>query len=205
MFNDPSIFRCLDSLPRESKKIIVDGKFEFTDIKQELSDEWIRERVRKYDNVELIDMPNVPEPRKRDQYLINNESKYLIIIDSDDYIEAVEWDRFFDFIKDLDSGIHDIFIETDKVGGVGSYPRLWVNPKDWRYTMCHNIFKNEKLGMILKSGNSGGKQVPGLLMGTDDDLREKDYLILTSEYQGKMMAFEKPYRAKYRSGDLSVF
>ena len=203
-YNDPSILRLLDSLPKQAKKIIIDGKFEFNHSKQELSDESLRDKIRLYDNVTLIDIPNVSEPRKRDQYLIDNPYKYLIILDSDEYIVAEDWIRFFDFVETLEDGIHDLFVETDKEGGTSSYPRLWINPSQWRYTMCHNIFKNFN-GTVLKSGNTGGKQCPGLLIGTDDDLRNTEYLTYTSEYQGRMIEYEIPFRHKYRDGDMTPF
>lgn len=204
-YNDPSIIRLLDSLPKQAKKIIVDGKFKMNPSKQNLSFKYLRDKVKEYDNVELIDAPDLDEPRKRDLYLINNDRKYLIIQDSDEFIVASDWDRFFDFIKDLDEGIHDLFIETDEMGGTSTYPRLWVNPKDWRYTMCHNIFKNEKLGLILKSGKTHGKICPGLLFSTNDKLRNETYLKQVSEYQGHMIRFEVPFRHKFRDGDLSDF
>lgn len=204
-YNDPSIFRCLDSLPKQALKIIVDGKFEYSNSKQELSDESLRKKVLEYENVILIDAPNIPEPEKRNKYLENNDKKYLIIIDSDDYIQHAEWDRALEFIRKIEVGVHDIFIETDKQGGIGSYPRLWVYPKNYRYRLCHNIWTDTVRGIVYKSGNTGGLQVPGILIGTDDDLRSDNYLKMTSEYQGKMMVFEKPYRKKYREGDHSPF
>lgn len=204
-YNDPSIFRLLDSLPREAKKIVIDGKFAFNPNPQELSDESLRDRIKTYDNVMLIDAPNLSEPEKRQIYLSNNPHKYLMIIDSDEYVLAADWPRFYNFILTLDSGIHHVFFETDNNGGTSTYPRLWVNPRDWRYVHCHNIFKNEKLGLVLKSGFSDGETCPALLCGMGDELRSKEYLNDTYEYQVKLIEYEKPFRHKYRDGDLSIF
>ena len=203
-YDDPSILRLLDSLPREVKKIIIDGKFKFNPNNKELSDRNLRESILNYENVVLIDAPNLMEHEKRQLYLTGNNSKYLFIIDSDEYILAADWNRFYDYVKTLESGIHDVFFETDNNGGTSSYPRLWVNPSEWKYVKCHNIFKNDKLG-IFKSGNTGGTQCPAVLCGMGDDMRSPEYLKNTYDYQVKMIEYEKPYRDKYRKGDMSEF
>lgn len=204
-YNDPSIFRLLDSIPKEFKKIIIDGKFKLNKSINELSDRSLREKVIKYPNVTLIDAPNLAEPDKRNKYLEGNESKYLIILDSDEYVVVADWTKFMESIRELEVGVHDIFIETDKQGGISSYPRLWVYPEHYRYRICHNIWTDTVRGIAYKSGNTGGKQIPGLLIGTDDDMRSKEYLDYTSAYQGKMIEFEIPFRHKYRDGDHSPF
>jgi hypothetical protein len=204
-YNDPSIFRLLDSLPKQIRKKVIDGKFMYNSNRSDLSDESLRKKVKEYENVELIDAPNLAEPRKRDKYLIDNEYKYLIISDSDEFLVAANWEEFFDDIKDLKEGIHNLFIETDAMGGTSTYPRLWVNPKDWRYTMCHNIFKNDKLGLIQRSGSTNGKTIRGLLFSTDDNLRSEEYLKQVSEYQGHMIKFEIPFRHAFRDGNLEPF
>jgi hypothetical protein len=204
-YNDASIFRLLDSIPKEYEKIIIDGKFKLNPNKKELSDESLRLKVLEYDNVKLIDAPNLSEPEKRQKYLDNNNHKYLIIIDSDEYIKYADWERFYDFISKLESGIHHVFFEVDENGGTSTYPRLWVNPSDWKYAVCHNIFKNDKLGLILKSGFSDGETCPGLLCGMDDKLRTEEYVKNTYDYQVEMIKFEKPYREKYRKGDMTPF
>lgn len=205
-YNDSGILRTLDSLPREAKKIIIDGKYKFNPNPQELSDRNLRESVLNYNNVVLIDAPNLMEHDKRQLYLDTKE-KYLIIIDSDEYVISADWDKFYDKIQELDSGIHHVFFKTDNSGGATTYPRLWVNPKEWKYSKCHNIFKNEKLGLILKSGFSDGETISEELLfcGMDDTLRNSEYLKDTYDYQVEMMKYEKPLREKYRMGDMSEF
>lgn len=206
-YNDPSILRLLDSLPEQAKKIIIDGKFRLNPNSKELSDDSVREAIRNYENIILIDAPNLSEPEKRQIYLTHNPHKYLIIIDSDEYVISADWDKFYSKIQELDGGIHHVFFQTDNNGGVSTYPRLWVNPKDWKYVKCHNIFKNEKLGLILKSGFSDGETINEELLfcGFDDKLRSPEYLKNTYDYQVEMMKFEKPFREKYRTGDMTPF
>ena len=207
MFNDPSVLRLLDSLPGEAKKIIIDGKFALNPSKQELSDRGLREGILSYENVILLDYPNLSEPEKRQKYLDNNPCKYLIIIDSDEFIISADWDKFYNKIQELEDGIHHIMFKVDDNDGATSYPRLWVNPQDWKYVKCHNIFKNDKLGLILKSGFSDGITISENLIfcGMDDTLRSSQYIKDTYDYQVLMMKYEKPLREKYRKGDMSEF
>jgi len=204
-YNDPSIFRLLDSLPKSVEKIVVDGKFKLNPNPQELSDESLRLRLLDYDNIHLIDAPNLTEPEKRNQYLMDNDHKYQLNIDSDEYVIAADWGKFYNFILTLDSGIHHVFFEVDENGGTSTYPRLWVNPSEWEYVICHNIFRNRKLGKILKSGFSEGETCPGVLCGMNDNLRNERYLKEIIDYQTQMIAFEKPFRHKFQQGDLKDF
>ena len=203
-YDDASIYRLLSSLPREAKKIVVDGKFEYNPSENLLSQWEMREYIKSFPNVELIDAPNLPEPEKRNKYL-ENDYKYLFIIDSDEYIVTADWERFFKFVDNLKEGVHDIFFEVDEEGGIASYPRLWIYPKDYRYVLCHNIWTDRRRGIVYKSGNTDGVQIPAVLCGMNDSLRTEKYLSNVVEYQTKMMAFEKSYRQKYREGKLEDF
>ncbi len=196
-YNDPSITRLLDSLPKQAQKIIIDGRFAKNPNSQELSDESLRDKIKSYDNVTLIDAPNLEEPEKRNMYLIQNTHKYQINIDSDEYIISADWDKFFDCVKNIDSGIHHILFKTDSGGGTSQYPRLWVNPSHWKYVICHNIFKNNVTGEMIKSGFNHGEIILGILCGFGDELRSQEYLKDTFDYQVKMIEFETPYREKF--------
>jgi len=204
-YNDPSILRLLDSLPKQAKKIVIDGRYSFNPNPQELSDESLRNAILSYDNVIMIDAPNLREDEKRQRYLTGNTSKYLFIIDSDEYVEVADWDKFYNFITTLDSGIHHVFFEVDENGGTSTYPRLWVNPSEWEYAHTHNIFRNRKLGKILKSGFSEGETCPGVLCGMNDNLRSSKYIKDTYDYQVKLIEYEKPFRHKFQQGDLRDF
>ena len=201
-YDDSSIFRLLDSLPREAQKIVVDGRFGFNPNKNELSQEALRGRVKLYPNTIIIDAPNLSEPEKRNKYL-QTDKKYLFIIDSDEYIIVADWDKVFKFLENLKGGVHDIFFEMDEFGGIGCYPRLWIYPKYFKYHLCHNMWSDNRTGEFYKSGNTGGAQIPGILCGMNDKLRTPENLQNTVDYQIKMMEFEKPYRQKYREGDMS--
>lgn len=192
-YNDPSIFRLLDSLPESVPKIVIDGKFKFNESAKILSDESLRERVRQYPNVFLIDAPNLLEPDKRQIYLDAFESKAVFIIDSDEWIHWADWALFKEELSKLDYGIHQIeFVENGKY--FADYPRVWINPKDWKYVQCHNIFENKKTGERLRSSGTTGHRFKSVQCSMNDHLRSEEYIKSTFEYQKKLIAYEKPLK-----------
>ena len=92
-YNDPSIIRMITSLPEDIPILVIDGVFEGHD-GDPLSDEAIREQVKGYSNVTLIDAPNLDEPKKRQIYLDILMCKYTLVIDSDEYIQEANWPSF---------------------------------------------------------------------------------------------------------------
>ena len=50
---------------------------------------------------------------------------------------------------------------------------------------------------MIKSGFNHGEIIPGILCGFGDELRSKEYLKDTFDYQVKMIEFETPYREKF--------
>lgn len=191
-YNDPSIFRLLDSLPESIPKIVIDGKFKFNESAQLLSDESLRERVRSYPNIILIDAPDLMEPDKREKYL-DVDAKAVFIIDSDEWVAWADWQRFKEELEPLKYGIHQIeFVEN----GVyfANYPRIWINPKDWYYVQCHNIFENKKTGERLRSSGTGGIMFKSVQCSMNDNLRSPEYINEVCEYQKKLIQYEKPLK-----------
>ena len=192
-YNDPSIFRCLDSLPESIPKVVIDGKFKFNESAKELSDESLREKVRQHPNVFLIDAPNLLEPDKREIYLNTLPTKALFIIDSDEWIHWADWDRFREELAPLEYGIHQIeFVENGNY--FANYPRVWINPQDWTYVKCHNIFENKKTGERLRSSGTSGYRFKAVQCSMNDDLRPKEYVDQVFNYQKKMIEYEKPLK-----------
>ena len=193
-YNDPSIKRLLDSLPESVPKIIIDGKFSFLDSKQELSSPELRELVKSYPNVTLIDAPNLLEPDKREKYL-DVDAKAVFIIDSDEWVSWADWDRFREELKPLQYGIHQIeFVENGQY--FANYPRVWINPRDWHYVECHNIFENRKSGERLRSSGTGGIMFKSVQCSMNDSLRSPEFVNQVFNYQKKMIEYEKPLKKK---------
>jgi len=192
-WNDPSIFRTLESIPKEFKKIVVDGKFKFVDSPNILSDEKLRDRVKNYTNTELIDAPNLLEPEKRNVYLNNMyDYKYGFLIDSDEYIKEANWSNFFKTLSDFGEGLHQLIIENGNDGQV--FPRVWVNPAEWEYYKCHCVFRNKKTCLIEKTSKVPGKLIEDVVIGENDELREENYVKLLDSYQDKLMRYEKQWK-----------
>ena len=192
-YNDPSIFRCLDSLPESIPKIVVDGKFKFNEALEPLSSPELRERVREYPNVILVDAPNLLEPDKRQVYLDTLPTKALFIIDSDEWIHWADWQRFKEELEPLKYGIHQIeFVENGNY--FANYPRVWINPQDWTYVKCHNIFENKVTGERLRSSGTSGIMFKSVQCSMNDSLRSQEYIDQTFRYQKKMIEYEKPLK-----------
>lgn len=192
-YNDPSIFRLLDSLPESVPKIVVDGKFKFNESLHPLSDESLRKKVGEYQNVILVDAPDLLEPDKRAIYLDTLPTKALFIIDSDEWIHWADWQRFKEELEPLQYGIHQIeFVENGNY--FANYPRVWINPRDWTYVKCHNIFENKKTGERLRSSGTGGFQFKSVQCSMNDHLRSQEYINQTFNYQKKLIEYEKPLK-----------
>ncbi len=191
-YNDPSVIRLLDSLPEDVPKIYVDGKFLWNESGPELTNPELREKILSYPNTTIIDAPNLLEPDKREIYL-NIDTKALFIIDTDEWIHWADWKLFREELSKLDYGIHQIeFVENGQY--FADYPRIWINPKDWKYVQCHNIFENKKTGERLRSSGTTGHRFKSVQCSMNDHLRSKEYVENTMNYQKKLSAYEKPIK-----------
>lgn len=176
-----SIGRCLSSVLDNAdlidhvKVIAIDGVYKGYPAKNPLSEDGSRELVndfkRQYPNsVELYDYPGLHERFKRQKYVdiaASQNIPFLLILDSDEYIECKNTANFLDELK----LIQDVWIDRDKViadhdskftiiphvtnayqikcadlDGLGyvinaaSRPRLWYRPQDMMYTK-HSFFR----------------------------------------------------------------
>lgn len=191
-YNDPSVIRLLDSLPGDVPKLYVDGKFLWNESGPELTSPELREKIQSYPNVTIIDAPNLLEPDKREKYL-NVDAKAVFIIDTDEWIHWADWQLFREELKQLTYGIHLIeFVENGAY--FADYPRIWVNPKDWHYVQCHNIFENRKTGERLRSSGASGYRFKSVQCSMNDHLRSEEYVKSTFDYQKKLIAYEKPLK-----------
>jgi hypothetical protein len=188
----------LESLPSEITKYVIDGKFKWNPAENDLSNPHLRRKVKKFDNVILVDAPNLTEPEKRQKYIdlcAENGNRICFIIDSDEYILQADWPSFYRTCSRLESGLHNI--QTKHRAQRLLQPRVWINPSEWKYEICHCWFKNVKTGTLLK-GCATPKSVTftKILLGTDDSLRTDEWMKNTEEYQNKLWAFETPLRRK---------
>ena len=194
-YNDSSIFRLLDSLPQYVQKVVIDGRFKLSTFPNKLSDEAIRARIKSYPRTILVDAPDMLEHDKRNQYLnFMLGFKYGLMLDSDEYVLEADWEEFVKDCRRFDYGIYGVHFDIDSGSG-GIFPRLWVNPSDWRYHTRHNLFLNNKTKEITTSGEAGirwhDQALKGLHIGMNDDQRTQEYLQTTFEYQKKLIEYER--------------
>jgi len=199
----------LDSLPEESPKYVVDGKFKDTPSPGMLSDETLRERVRQYPNVTLIDAPNLMEHETRNMYLTHmKDHKYGFLIDSDEYLESPDWDSVLEILKPLDTGFMHVVLEGELHDNTyRTYPRIFINPKKWEYYKAHFIMRNRETGEIADNIHAKGEFIDHgiLLIRHDKSLRSEEFAKMEDEYKRILIEYEAPIRKAYKEGDKSLF
>jgi len=200
-----TVKRAIDSVKDHVRYIFaIDGKFEFFQSPNIFSSKEVRDYLESIPNVILVDYPDRKENEKRQQYLnLANEyqSDFLLILDADEFIaDRTDWIEFY---KELQE--HYNHSVLPKIFGVnmqmsdteGFLPRLWRRPYLIEYMKTHNFWKYKTDGSIWKSTNDV-KAVLNLFMRGNDKGRTPEYLQKSYEYQKKLMAYEKPYKEKYR-------
>lgn len=170
---------CLDSvlqdevLRRYIKVIAVDGRYKGYPIDHDLSEDGSREIIEDYrerfpENVSLWDYPNLHERFKRQKYVdiaARESIPYLLILDSDEWIEVARVDKLIKELKHIEEEWYDTNIENPipvmRVGNVCNVkcidrgednipfhmvprPRLWYRPQDMHYTTKHYWFARKE-------------------------------------------------------------
>lgn len=171
----------------------IDGKFSLRE-GPDYSTDGSTEYLNQFKNVIIKKFVGI-EHDKRQQY-IELSKEYgvdvLIIIDSDEYVAEADWPLFrknLEIILSSEQNIHGVNFFTDN--NITQYPRVWIRPHQIKYWNAHCLF--EVNGSIMRSPKSL-KPVEGILLKMDDNLRSEEYLKETTNYQYKMIEFEKPFR-----------
>ncbi len=176
-FEDVSCLeKCLDSvlgneeLRQYVKVIAIDGKYKGYPIDHDLSEDGSRELIQEYIqrysdlHIQLFDYPNLHERFKRQKYVniaASQEIPWLLILDSDEYLQVSRVDKLIKELKHIEEEWHDTNIENplpvQRVGNVCQVmcfdigesglpghsvarPRLWYRPQDMHYTTKHYWF-----------------------------------------------------------------
>jgi len=155
------------------KVIAIDGKYKGYPIDHDLSEDGSREVIQDYiskypGHIELFDYPNDHERFKRQRYVniaAQQEIPWLLILDSDEWIQIPKVERFIRELKRIEEEWHDTNIEnvlpTQRVGNVVQImcvelsgealpintkpiPRLWYRPQDMHYTTKHYWFARKE-------------------------------------------------------------
>jgi len=173
----------------------VDGRFSLRE-GSDYSDDGSTEYLAKFPNVIFRRYMGM-EHDKRNQY-IEMAEKYnvdiLLVLDSDEYIVDADWKKFksnLEKIKSSNENIHGLKHYYNQNKDSTGYGRIWIRPSQIRYQKAHCILNVN--GNIMRVPSTP-KPIEGIAMATGDELRDDEYLKLTSEYQGRMLEYEKPYR-----------
>lgn len=177
-YNDETVFRCIESIPKDWNIIIAYGLFRNSKLKEDLAQ---LERIKLIPNVQVVYADGeTPEYKIRDLYLRNSKGMdILIIIDSDEYISELK-DEFYDNIKDLGIGLYGINVKYDVIR---EWAKIIVNPFMFHYEGSHKLFK--ALGQTYPI-NRYIKLINGLTLTHDDSVRNSMVKDSIEEYQKQM-------------------
>jgi len=181
----------------------IDGKYEGNPNPKNYSDDGSIEYLKSFDKV-VLDKFVGTEQDKRSRYLKlckENNCDHLLIIDSDEYVIKADWDLFKKNMYEMterysNQSFFGVGFIVDGAGGVCAYPRLWYKPYCIEYYKSHCIFKDNRNGTITRSSSATASKflIDGITLTMDDNLRSKDYIQNTFEYQKIMIEKERPIR-----------
>ena len=200
-FDDISIIRCLESLPKGSHKLVIDGKYRDFESDNELSNDILRKEVLSYDNVTLLDAPNLIELEKRNVYLKHCKQRFAFNIDSDEYIEYVDWNLFLKGITPLKTDLRNIWIRHhSKQGTYDIMPRLISNPNEWELYGAHWIFRRKDTGYIHRVlEDKVWLDVNIMVLGHNHKYRTKQWTESRNNYSKILVKQEDSATKKYAS------
>jgi len=206
-YDDYGIFRTLDSLPKEAKKIVVDGKFKDLDGPQLSKKEW-RVKVRNYPNVIFTDAPDLTECDKRNVSLkLADGYRYAIVIDSDEYVKTSNWNKFFDVMKDEPSGFKHVLMQVDYEHmrkDLVPAPRVIINPGEWMYYKAHCLFKNKITQEVAHNTTQAHIFLDEdvIILNHDQKQRSFERELLSNIHEKKVICHEEDVRQMYSRGHL---
>ena len=87
-----SLKRCMPTVEADTI-YAIDGRFKGYDTPNALSTDGSREYLQTFDNVVLIDAPDLPQFEKRNTYLKACKEDFLFVVDSDHLMEG-DWKLF---------------------------------------------------------------------------------------------------------------
>jgi len=196
-----TVKRAIESIRYSVRYIFaIDGKFEFYESDRELSTPEIREYLKSVPNVILVDCPNRKENEKRQKYFDlaqEHLSDWIIIMDADEFItKSTDWIAVYKELKveyrqSLYPKLYGAKIRN------GFFPRIMLRPYLIQCTKTHNFFEFKTDGSIYKS-TTDFPPIHNIEIRGDDKLRDKEYIKKSFAYQKKLMAYEKPFKDKYR-------
>lgn len=189
-YNDPSIFRMIESIPKDWTILVVDGKFTGSPAKEDYSNEKIRNQVMSYPNVSLFDKTGM-EYEVRNAYMQATIGyDYCLVIDSDEWITSLDKEVFYDNLKKSVFGTY--LLEYNKGTTENTqYGRLIVDPHKWRHWKSHRFL--EYNGHVTGIAEAG-PMVKGIQLAFNEDLRPQELKDTIEQYQKQLWKHEETIR-----------
>lgn len=182
---DPCIFRLLDSIPKEWKIYVIDGRFTNSKLETEYASKKLRGRVSSYPNVELCNRSGM-EYDVRNKYLEEMGGyDYAIMLDTDEYIIEYNKEVFEEHIKKLKEGYHliDVWYDNEQ----RQQGRFFINPNNWRYHKSHKYVTN---GKEVKAIYKADSVILGITVRHDDAPRPEELKQIIEDYQQQLWKYE---------------
>lgn len=134
--------RCLESVEDFYPIIIIDGKWRDYNADSETSIDEAVDLINSKQNIIHIKSINGSEAENRSKYL-EYELDYLIILDTDEYLEFPLGVEFFErgleeIFRDKEEKCAYIHTESEMNGGYCRFPRIIKNPNLMKYGNRHN-------------------------------------------------------------------
>lgn len=128
-----SLKRCLPTLDADTI-YAIDGRFKGFNSPNLLSTDGSRKFLQSFENVNLIDAPDLEEIDKRNIYLKECKEDFLFVVDSDHWIEG-DWNSFR---EELDKKVND-------ENGYGYW--FWINDLDRKsnHYQCLGFFRPNQI------------------------------------------------------------
>ena len=186
-----SLKRMLDSsAPHVYEVLVIDGPF--TDFGNEgnVSTDGTLDVCGDYDNVRYIPYP-ATQVEKRNKYLEECKTDFLLILDSDEWIEG-NWEEFYKNLQWVrETRNPDQYCWG--VWGDPNHPRVIYKPTEMEYYERHFILKRKDAeympDQFQPTGIPSGV-IPPIIIKTDDSLRSPEWVQWVDDYQKKLFVKE---------------
>ena len=185
-YNDvESLKKCIPSL-KVDKIYAIDGRFKNFDSPQPLSDDGSRQYLKSFKNVKLIDAPDLEQVDKRNIYLKECQEEFLIVIDSDEWVEG-DWSLFR---KEIDNKVKKEngpcfwFWMIDLERNSKHWQCLgFLNPNKIQYKHRHDWIEVDGKRILPNSHNNNYTKLNHLVIFNEKKLRGNEREILGKKWR----------------------
>lgn len=213
--NYPELKRMRESLPEDMPIIAVNGPYDDFEINPNFGNDGSKEFLLSYKGTEVIDYAAL-QPKKRQKYLDRAGElgyKYLIIMDSDEYVHPAydDWDLFYSNLqKTAEANPNDQLFFMDMympkgwdnahnnipLGRFQKWGRVVKDPGSLKYAFwCHyRLLRKEftEHDVIAKKTDviKAHHIIDGIRFATDSLLRSKEFLKVRHDWAYNQMQRE---------------